>query len=80
MTRNAALSASLSLAELIVVTLRRYGSLSVDFLARVLDQRTDDIEEYVELLAEQGVLIRTGNDVSLSVDSPQAQPKRAQYK
>jgi DNA-binding MarR family transcriptional regulator len=65
MTRNAALTASLSLAELIVVTLRRYGSISVDFLARVLDQRTSDVEEYVDRLEREGVVMRSGNEVSL---------------
>jgi len=71
MTRNAALTASLSLAELIVVTLRRYGEISVDFLARVLDQRTSDVEEYVVKLEREGVVMRSGNKVSLVAASLQ---------
>lgn len=70
MRRNAALTASLSLAELIVATLRRYGALSVDFLARVLDQRTSDVEDYVDRLVREGVVIRSGNTVSLVAATP----------
>jgi len=65
MSRKTTLNASLSLAELIVASLKRYGTVSIDFLARILGQRTSDIEEYVNILERETIVVRENNKVAL---------------
>lgn len=57
------LKADLSLAQLIVVTLKEYGgTLPTEYLARVLNQQTGVVQEYIEQLEQKGVVKRKGSD------------------
>lgn len=58
-----ALKADLSLAQLIVLTLKDYGgTLPTEYLARVLNQQPPVVEEYIEQLEQKGVVKRIGSD------------------
>lgn len=58
-----ALKADLSLAQLIVLTLKDYGgTLPVEYLARVLNQKPLVVEEYVLDLENKGVVKRKDSD------------------
>lgn len=57
---------SLGIGTLIVNTLREYGTIPVDFLAKVLGRRTPEILDYLEILEREGVIQREGEQVSLS--------------
>jgi Mn-dependent DtxR family transcriptional regulator len=59
-----AIKADLSLAQLIVKTLKEYGgTLPQEYLARVLNQRPPIVEEYVRDLEQKGVVTRQQPDV-----------------
>lgn len=57
---------SKGLSMLIVITLKEYGTIPIDFLAKVLGRRPSEIEEYLENLERERVIERKGEKVSLS--------------
>jgi hypothetical protein len=59
-------SESLSLNTSIVLALRRYGTIPLDFLARVLGRRKSEILSDVEDLQRKGIVAVTDEKISLS--------------
>jgi predicted transcriptional regulator len=57
---------SLRLGTKIVRSLKAYKALDVDLLARLLGRPQSVVEDYVQSLSERGVVVRTGNQVSLN--------------
>ena len=65
---SSAIRGDLNLAELIVVVLRKYGgSIPAEYLARVVNQKADVVDEYLDLLEQKNVIKRNGDEVSLAV-------------
>jgi predicted ArsR family transcriptional regulator len=60
-----AMHTALALNTAIVTTLKEYGPIPVDFLAKLLGRRTAEILEYLESLEREGVVRRDGEKVSL---------------
>ena len=64
---SSAIKADLNLAELIVLTLKQYSeAIPVDYLARVLNQHSSVVSEYLNLLEEKKVVKREGEKVGLA--------------
>jgi hypothetical protein len=57
---------TMSLGERIILTLRKYGTVPVDFIARVNSRRVSEIEDYLQILQVDGIIKREGDRVSLS--------------
>ena len=55
----------------IVNTLKKYGSIPVDFLAKILRRRKSEILENLGILEKEGVITLTGENVSLSTKPDQ---------
>ena len=55
-----AISSPLSLGEAIIRTLKSYGDVSIDFLARVSNRRVFEVQEYISVLEREGVVTRKG--------------------
>ncbi len=53
----------------IVTTLKRYGTVDVDFIATQIGRNASEVDGYVQSLANAGVVRRQNNIVSL-IETP----------
>ena len=53
----------------IITTLKRYGNVDVDFIATQIGRNANEVDGYVQSLANAGVVRRQNNIVSL-IESP----------
>jgi len=60
-----ALPPNLALHTNIVTTLKKYREIEIDFLAKVLGVKSDDLRESIETLEGEGVIRREGDRISL---------------
>ena len=58
----------MSLGEAIIRTLKTYGEVPVDFIARINGRRVFEVQEYVKVLEREGVVKQKGENLILSVD------------
>jgi len=56
---------NLGLGTAIINALRRYGKISVTFLADVLGSEPSEVEEFLQVLERFGAVIRSGEYVEL---------------
>lgn len=55
----------LSLSQAIVATLKKYGTVHIDFLARLVSRRRSEIQTHLEILCQERVIEIDGENVSL---------------
>lgn len=71
---TSAMIADLNLAELIVQTLKSYGkALPKEFLARVLNQQSEYVDDYLTELQQKNVVRIQGDMVDLKPESEDVQ-------
>ena len=58
-----------SLSESIVAFLKKYGTVPVEFLAKLHHRGADEIESYLATLEDKGVIVRDGEMVSLQTQA-----------
>jgi hypothetical protein len=63
------LKESVGLSTLIVSTLQEYGTIPIDFLAKVLGRRTPEIQDDLDILEQERVIHREGENVRLASKS-----------
>ena len=64
---------NLGLGTAIVNVLRAYGRISVSLLIDLVQNEPQQVEEYLELLAQKGTVVRHGDAVELAPARSQKQ-------
>ena len=59
---------SSSLGESIVLTLKKHGTIPIEFLAKLQNRGSSEIEDYLVTLEREGIIVREGDTVSLQKD------------
>lgn len=62
---SSAMIEPLSLSQSIVATLKKYGTVHIDFLARLVARRRSEIQAYLDTLHQENVIQIDGENVSL---------------
>lgn len=62
---SSAMFEPLSLSQSIVAILKRYGTVHIDFLARLVSRRRSEIQTYLDTLHQENIIEIDGEHVSL---------------